>query len=113
MLEIILAIVAFVGLLGTAVMVLRKVPAMVSLPEKAAGDPLMAKIRSQVRHLPGSEAFDYEVHLQKILSHVRVLTLKTEQKTGTWLERLRKKNSQKRNNRDDYWDELKKAKDGK
>ena len=114
MAEIILTILLFVGLGGILLIVLRKIPVLASLPEDALpGEPLAARLRRQVGNLPGSDVFDYEVHLQKVLSRVRILTLRTEQKTGTWLEKLRQKSNQKKNHKDNYWEELKKAKDGR
>jgi hypothetical protein len=113
-LEIILAILSILSLLGFFFLILRKIPALSSLPENnQPEESITVKIKRQMNHLPGSEALDYEVHLQKVLSKVRVLTLKTEQKTGTWLEKLRQKSNQKKNGQDNYWEELKKAKDGK
>jgi hypothetical protein len=114
MAEIILTILLFVGLGGILLIVFRKIPVLASLPgDSPAGEPLAVRLRRQVGSLPGSDVFDYEVHLQKVLSRVRVLTLRTEQKTGTWLEKLRQKSNQKKNGKDNYWEELKKAKDGR
>ena len=114
MAEIILTIFLFLGLGGTLVIIFRKVSVLAVLPEDSSGgESLSVRLRKQMGNLPGSDVFGYEVHLQKVLSKVRVLTLRTEQKTGTWLEKLRQKSSQKKNRKDDYWEELKKAKDGR
>jgi hypothetical protein len=112
MAELILAILTIVGFTGIIFITFRKIPVLLSLPQqptKIEGDPLVVKIKKQVGNLPGSEIFDYEVPLQKVLSKIRILTLKTEQKTGTWLEKLRQKSTQKKSGRDDYWEELKKS----
>jgi len=115
MVEIILAAILSVSLVGLSVILFKKIPVLAKLPETSKSrEPLSVRLRKQVQTLPGSETLDYELHLQKLLSRIRVLTMKTEQKTGSWLEKLRKKNSQKINHKKDrYWEELKKAKDGK
>ncbi len=115
MVEIILAIILFVSLLGLCVILSRKIPVLTGLPEAPkSGEPLAVRLRKQVQTLPGSDTINYELYLQKLLSRIRVLTMKTEQKTGIWLEKLRKRNNQKVNHKkDSYWEELKRAKDGK
>ena len=113
LLEIILLSVLSASFIGTVVILVRKIPVLVSLPEtEIARESLLSKIKKGVIGLPGAQKFDYELYLQKMLSKVRVLTLKTESKTGSWLERLRRRRNGHDHN-DDYWEELKKAKDGK
>jgi hypothetical protein len=114
MAETILAILSVLSLAGIIFIVFRKIPVLLNLPEETSGgDPLAVKLKRQVTNFPKTEIFDYEVPLQKVLSRVRILTLKTEQKTGNWLEKLRQKSNQKKSEKDNYWEELKKAKDGK
>ena len=119
MTELILIIILLISLVGMGAILYRKIPTLAQLPE-TSGDLLQiseivqkAKDRSkeEVKKLSGSGRFNHELFLQKILSKVRILTLKTENKTALWLERLRRK----KNNhvQDDYWRELKKAKNGK
>ena len=113
MLELILLTVLLASLAGLLIIVVKKIPALSNLPATSnPRDPLILRMRSQIKNLPGADTFDYEVYLQKVLSKVRVLTLKTEHKTGSWLEKLRQKSNQKKNEKDNYWEELKKAKDG-
>ena len=112
---IFLSILVF-SFLGISVILFRKIPALVSLPEtsQGTGQPLVKKIRETVKNIPGLKSVPYELYLQKILSKVRVLTMKTENKTGNWLEKLRKRANQKNHfDSDDYWEELRKAKNGK
>jgi len=116
MTELILITILISSLLGIGVILYRKLPVLVKLPEAPVKfkESLVLKMRSGVKKLPGKDKFDYELYLQKILSRVRILTLKTENKTSNWLERLRQKNNQKNNhNNEKYWEELKKAKNGK
>ena len=114
MIELILTIILVCSLIGTVVILYRKMPALVKLPETPINlrGPFVLKIKKGVGNLPGAKRFDYELYLQKILSKIQILTLKTENKTSTWLEKLRQKNNQK-NHHDQYWEELKKAKKGK
>ncbi len=109
-------IVFFLSLAGLAVILLRKMPVLYKLPERdfEFGNALANGIRSGLKRMPRIKGFSYELYLQKVLSRVRILTLKTESKTGSWLESLRQKNCKKNHtSHDDYWDTLKKAKDDK
>jgi len=109
-------VVLFLSLLGMAVILLRKIPALCELSEQDLhfGNSLTVKIRGGIKKVPVIKNFSYDLYLQKVLSRIRILTLRTESKTGSWLERLRQKNCKKNNtNNDSYWDTLKKAKDDK
>ena len=93
---------------------------MIALPEAdcPTGESIVLKIKQEIKRdikkIPGAEKFDYELYLQKMLSKVRVLTIKTENKTGNWLERLRqRRNGHNGHDNSAYWEELKKAKKGK
>jgi hypothetical protein len=102
--------------LGMGVVVLRKIPVLTKLPEtgQIPGRSLVKRIGGAVKTLPGLKSLPYELYLQKILSKIRVLTMKTENKTANLLEKLRQRANQKNHfENDDYWEELKKAKDGK
>ena len=114
MVELISFIVLLLSLAGMAVILWRKMPVLSKLPEPT-GDLrkfLAEKIKEGTKKIPMVKDFSYELYLQKMLSRIRVLTMKTENKTGSWLERLRQKKNQKdRTNNDNYWDNLKKAKD--
>ncbi|MBI2449925.1 MAG: hypothetical protein HYV47_00140 [Candidatus Nealsonbacteria bacterium] len=115
MLEIILALLSFFSLLGIGFILFKKIPSLLELP----GDdfpkwPIISILKKGVKSIPGSQKFDYELYLEKILSRVRVLTLKTESKTGNWLTWLRqRRNGHNGHSNGEYWDKLKKVKDGK
>lgn len=112
-LEIIFTSLLLVSLSGIGFILLRKIPLLVELPETdLPKGSIVSVIKKGLKKIPGTKKFDYELYLQKTLSKIRVLTLKTESKTGSWLERLRKKRNG-HNHDDGYWEELKKAKDGK
>lgn len=116
MVELIFIVVLLLSLVGLTTILWRKMPALCKLPERDFnfGNSLTGGIKSGIKKIPGIENFHYELYLQKVLSRIRVLTMKTENKTGNWLERLRQKNCEKhQTNNDNYWDELRKAKNGK
>ena len=118
MLEITFISLLFVSLFGIVFILFRKIPSLIALPEAdcPTRESILLKIKQEIKKdikkIPGAEKFDYELYLQKMLSKVRVLTIKTENKTGSWLEGLRKRRNGQNHN-DEYWQELKKAKDGK
>jgi len=116
MVELISIIILFSSLLGMAVILWRKMPTLSKLPERNLNfsDTLTSRVKDGIQKMPVIKNFSYNLYLQKILSKFRVLSLKTESKTGSWLEKLRQKKSQKNNGtHDSYWDELKKAKNGR
>ena len=114
MIGLIFTISLVLSLIGLGVILFRRIPDLVKLPEPSGALPnaVILRIKEKAKSFPGIR--NYELYLQKILSRIRVLTLKTDSKTSGWLERLRqKKNHENGNNNDKYWEELKKAKDGK
>jgi hypothetical protein len=115
MIEIIFLAIFISSFLGMVVILFPKIPVLAGLPEdKTPQNSLTLRIKQAVKKLPGSDKFDYEMYLQKLLSKVRVLTMKTENKTGNWLERLRQKAIKKNGSHtDNYWQELKKTKNAK
>ncbi|MBI2626464.1 MAG: hypothetical protein HYW69_02640 [Candidatus Nealsonbacteria bacterium] len=111
-LEIIFIAVLLISLGGISAILFRKIPILVGLREKnISGQSLISKIKRGIKKLPGAGKIDYDLYLQKMLSRIRVLTMKTESKTGNWLERLRQKRNG-HNGADEYWEELKKIKKG-
>ena len=114
MTELILTMVLGGSAIGLTVIFFRKIPVLVELPETPIKFPKITEIITEIiRNFPGIRNFSYEFYLQKILSKIRILTLKTDSKTSAWLEKLRQKNNQKNNHNNHYWDELKKAKNGR
>ena len=114
MVGLISIVVLFLSLAGLAIILLRKIPVLAKLPERDLNlcNSLTDGIKCGVKKMPGIKNLSYDLYLQKVLSRIRVLTLRTESKTGSWLEKLRQKNFKKnQTNNDGYWDTLKKAKD--
>ena len=118
MLNLTVLIVLFGSLIGMIVIISRKVSVLSELsPEEIEGigvfDGLKNKIKNRIQGRGFFRTFSSEILLQKILSKFRVLTLKTENKTGTGLSQLRqrslkKEKKSKKDFPDDYWQKLKK-----
>ncbi len=111
--ELIAGIILFGSLLGMGVIILRKIPVLVELPEvikKPSGEPFWPKLKRKIKNTPGLKSFSYEIFLQKLLSRIRILSLKSENKTGSWLQRLREKSKKNKfQENDNYWEEIKKS----
>ena len=92
MLEIIAIVILISSILGIGIIIYRKIPALKTLPEPVE-KPIDNKsnIKKKVKNLLISN----EKYLQKILSKIRILFLKIDNKTFGWLQELRKR-SQKR-----------------
>jgi hypothetical protein len=121
----IIALLVFLGSVsGMLAIFWRKAPVLANLPkitlisEKKQNVLLifLTKTREKLKTLPWLKNFSPETFLQKLLSKIRILTLKLESKTGHWLEFLRKKaqsdRAQKQNN-DDYWQNLENSQEKK
>ena len=111
--ELIAGIILFGSLLGMGAIMLRKIPVLIELPEvikKPSGEPFWLKLKRKIKNTPGLKSFSSEVFLQKILSKIRILSLKSDNKTGSWLQRLREKSKKNKFQEDDnYWEEIKKS----
>ncbi|TSC74918.1 MAG: hypothetical protein G01um101430_735 [Parcubacteria group bacterium Gr01-1014_30] len=108
--EITALIILLGSLVGLAFIILRKLPILADLPETSeeSGDGLRQRFSNKIK------SFSLETFLQKALSRMRILTLKTEKKTADWLHALRQR-TQKQNNfgKDNYWQEIKGASNSK
>lgn len=116
--EITASIVLVTSLVSFGYVIGRKVPLLLKFPSRQEGDSLRAilqNIRAGVQDLvPFKKISSPHVILQTMLSKARIFSLRTENKTSQWLESLRKKSQEKRAAfSDDYWEQLKKEKEGK
>ena len=112
--ELVAVIILFASLSGMGVIVFRKIPVLVGLPEiPAAGinwDGIFRKLKEKIKILNPFKSFSHEFFLQKILSKIRILSLKSENKTGNWLQKLREKSQKNKfQENDNYWEEIKKS----
>ena len=66
-------------------------------------------MKERLKKLNPFRNFSYEIFLQKILTKIRILSLRTDNKTFNWLQKLREKNQKKKIEKEDnYWEEVKK-----
>lgn len=112
--ELIAGIILFGSLLGMGAIILRKIPVLVELPEIPAvrinWRSIFLKLKEKIKNTSFLKSFSHEVFLQKILSKIRILSLKSENKTGSWLQRLREKSKKNKfQENDNYWEEIKKS----
>jgi hypothetical protein len=96
------------------VLLLRKIPVLVELPEIPAAiinwRSIFFKLKEKIKILSPFKSFSYEVFLQKILSKIRIISLKSENKTGSWLQKMREKSQKNKfQENDNYWEEVKKS----
>ena len=114
MIELIATIILVGSLLGIAVILFRKIPALAELPEVSAESfnwkkPIL-KLKEKTKTLNPFKSFSSEIFLQKILSKIRILTLRTENKTATYLQKLRERAQKKKiEENDNYWEKIKKS----
>jgi hypothetical protein len=112
--EITALIILFCSLIGMALIVWRKIPVLVQLPESVGKnqESLFLQIKKIITNINFFKKFSWYVFLQKVISKIRILTLKAENKTAQWLKELREKSQKQKNfENKNYWQELKKSTD--
>lgn len=110
MIELIALIIFLISLIGMGVIIIRKIPILAELPLEEIEKPsTLEKIKKKIKNNGTLKSFSGEILLQKLLSKIRIITLKTENKTGVWLTKLRKRSLEKKNKfSDDFWKKIKK-----
>ena len=90
--ELIIPIISFVSFLIILAIIFLKIPVLVKLPEvetrKRKGN-FIVLYRNLAKKNKFFNLSFYEVFLEKTLSRFRVLTLKIDNKTCDWLQRVR------------------------
>lgn len=105
MLEIISIIVFAISAIGMGVIVWKKIPVLVELVPQEEGPSIFRKIKNKFKIKFSSG----DVFLRKFLLKLRVLILKTDNKTSEWVKVLREKTiKNKEKFSEDYWQKLKK-----
>ena len=105
-------IILLIGLIGMSVIIVRKIPVLAELaPEEISSLGTLAKIKKKIKNSGTLKYISSGMLLQKVLSKIRVLTLKADNKTGTWLMKLRQKTLESKNKfSDDYWKKIRRKK---
>lgn len=102
MLEIISALILIISLVGMIVIIKRTMPFLVELSFEEDKPGLWGKFKNK-------NFFSKNLFLQKVLSKIRILVLKTDNKTSEWIKRLREKSKENKTKfSDSYWDKLRK-----
>jgi hypothetical protein len=92
---------------GLVILVLRKVPLLTELSKNA--ESLQEGDISKLKNFTGLKSFSWDFFLQKAISRIRVLSLKTDTKTFNWLKNLRERNQKEKLGNENYWEEIKKS----
>jgi len=113
MVFLIAEILFFLSLIGLVGLVFRKIPQLNSLPVDTVnnGNDHIINLKKKVVKMNPLGNVSSEVMLQKVLSKIRVVNLKIENKTSKLLSTLRKdyKKKQKLRKGDDYWKQVRNA----
>jgi len=112
--EHIAQIILIFSFLGMAVLVFRKIPTLVEssdIPAKREpGVNFLKGLKERIKNSRHFKADFFEILLQRILSKIRILSLKIENKMADWLKRLRDRSQEKKIKKEDnFWEELKKS----
>jgi len=105
-------IILFASLTGMGLIIIRKIPILVELsPQEIELNPIR-RLKNKIGRKKTSKFFSKDIILQKTLSKIRVLTLKTDNKTDSLLMKLRQKTRKEKNDfSDGYWKKVNSAKE--
>ncbi len=111
MIETLAIFILIISILGISVIIFQKIPLLLRIPEIPASSFSLKRSVDKLKDKLPFKNFSLELFLQKILSKIRILTLKTDNKTSTWLTKLRKRAIKKKKSVEDdnYWQEIKKS----
>ena len=111
MTELIAIVILLSSVVGMGVIIWWKIPLLVELPEvlPKKGEPFSSKLKKKIKKFNPFKKFSYELFLQKLISKIRILTLKADSQTFNWLQKLREEMKKKKLENDNYWEELKKS----
>jgi len=110
--ELIATIIFLGSIFGMGVILFRKIPVLAELALEITEEKegIFSRLKDEIKNLFSLKSSSPKIFLQRILSKIRILALKTESKTSTLLERLRtKKRGGGKIENDNYWEELKKS----
>ncbi len=113
MIEIIFIIVFLISLIGIGMILFQKIPFLLELPEDKSVEFNWKELLVKTKRVLPFKNFSLEKYFQKVLSKIRILTLKIDNKTSSYLQKLREKTKKKQvkeKKNDNYWQEVKKFK---
>ena len=112
MIELIAKIILMGSIFGIGLILFRKIPVLLEMPVdiQKTEKPFFSNLINKNKSFRMIKTISLENVLQKILSRIRILTLKVENKTSKWLQKLREKSQKKKEiENDNYWEELRKS----
>ena len=107
--ELIASIVLGISFLGLAFLILRKVPELKEMPEPELSflkKGLRKKIREKTKEVLKENTHTLEGILHKVLSKIRILSLKVDKKVSDWIVKLRSRSLERTKGLDSYWKEI-------
>ena len=107
--EIIASIILFFSFLGLSVLVSRKVPELKEMPEPEVvliKKDLRKKIKEKTKEVLKENAGILESMLHKLLSKIRIMSLKVDKKVSDWITKLRNRSLARTKDLDNYWKEI-------
>jgi uncharacterized membrane protein len=108
MVELIAAAILTISVGGMILILCRKMPQLSELPEALPVHFDWKGIALRIKNRTPLKEFSPEMFLHRMLSRIRILTLKTDHKTSGWLHSLRERAKKKRTaGKDDYWSGVK------
>ncbi len=115
MAELIATIILIISFVGILVILFWKIPALINLPiqkKESFHESLFLRLSNIIKNSSLLKSLSLDNFLHKLLSKIRVLTLKTDNKTTNWLQRLRQRSQKKQEIQNDkYWEEIKNSTD--
>jgi len=112
--ELILLIILIFSFLALIVMVLVKIPTLVSLPPEIlpSRSRFFSRLKEKAKNHSFLKNFSFEVFLQKTLGKTRIIIMRLENKIFRYLQDLKEKTQRKKDlKNDNYWQDLKKPTD--
>lgn len=107
--ELIASITALLSFLGLSVLVLRHVPELREMPEPELvfiRKDLRKKIREKTKEILKENSNTLESILHKLLSRIRILSLKVDKRVSDWIVKLRGRSLERTKGLDNYWKEI-------
>lgn len=103
-------IVLIVSFICLSVFIFKKIPQLKAMPEPEAiflKKELKKKIREKTKEVIKERSNSLEAKLHKLLSKIRILSLKIDKKMSDWIVKLRERSLKRTKGLDEYWKEIK------
>lgn len=109
MIELIALIILLISSFGILFIVFRKIPILLTLPEVGVEkENLISKFKKIISKFNPFKNFSLAIFLEKNLRRIRIFFLKTDNQISSWLKKIKEK-YQKKEVKDNYWEEIKKS----